>query len=284
MMIYSILDLQKTIKTLNKTVGNNQSDLETQIASMSDTFAKTLQEQNSYISSFEFIYGDLNAKTGKIELKVKVVPKESQQDTRLLVTYEESEGKTHTVATERRSDNLFEATFAIPYDKDYHIGVLIKENNKTRQQYLDWVYNIESQMQLQVTGAYLDGDYSYDGEGELKISGTVHLDVFNPNDSNPIKGVEDNYIKAVNAHIYIDGVDQGKIKMEQDENTSGGNEYVCQLDEKLSVEQGQQVDLAVQIKDSLGFRYKTFALQGSVDPNGDLNMDNYNYGYVEITP
>ena len=284
LMIYSILELQKAVKTLDKSMGNNQTQLEEQIDSISYNFQKTLQEQNRYISSFEFIYDDLNAKTGKIGLKVKVVTKESQQNTRLLVTYEEEGGKTYTVPAVRQSDNLFEAEFEIPYNKDYHIGVLIKENNTTRQEYLDWVYNIESQMQLQVTGAYLDGDYSYNGDGELKVSGTVHLDVYNPNDSNPIKGVEDNYIKAVNAHIYIDGVEQVVIPMEQDENTSGGNEYVCEVDQKMEFAQGQQFELAVEIQDSLGFHYKTYALQGTADPNGELNIDNYNYGYVEINP
>lgn len=283
-MIYSILELENTVKKLEKSVSKTQTELETQIANISDSFEKTLQEQNSYISSFEFIYGNLNAKTGKIGVTVKVVTKESQQNTRLFVTYEESQGKSHTVATTRESDNLFEAELTIPYDTDYHIGVLIKENNTTRQEYLDWIYNIESQMQLQVTGAYLDGDYSYDGEDELKVSGTVHLDVYNPNDTNPINGVEDNYIKQVNAHLYVDGVEQAVIPMEQDENTSGGNEYVCEVDQRITFLEGQEFELAVEIEDNLGFHYKTYALQGTAAPTGELNIDNYNYGYVEITP
>lgn len=283
-MIYSILELQNEVKKLNKSMAKTQTELESQISNISDSFQKTLQEQNSYISSFEFIYGNLNAKTGKIGITVKVVTKESGQNTRLFVTYEEAQGKSHTVATTRESDNVFEAEFKIPYDKDYHIGVLIKENNTTRQEYLDWIYNIESQMQLQVTGAYFDGDYSYDGEDELKVSGTVHLDVYNPNDTNPIQGVEDNYIKEVQAHLYVDGVEQAVIPMEQDENTSGGNEYVCELDQRVTFLEGQEFELAVEIEDSLGFHYKTYALQGSAEPNGELDLDNYNYGYVEINP
>ena len=283
-MIYSILELQNAIKAMNKTMGNNQTELETQIAGISDSFQKTLQEQNSYISSFEFIYGNLNAKTGKINVTVKVVSKESHQSTRMFVTYEEAEGKTHTVSTTRQSDNSFEAELNIPYNKDYHIGVLIKENNTTRQEYLDWIYNIENQMQLQVTGAYLDGDYQYNGTDELKVSGIIHLDVYNPNDTNPIKGVEENYIKEVNAHLYVDGEEQAVIPMNQDENTSGGNEYICEIDQRLEFLEGQEFELAVEIKDSLGFQYKTYALQGTASPTGELDMDNYNYGYVEITP
>ena len=284
LMIYSILELQNTVKKLDKSMGKTQIELESQISNLGDSFKKTLQEQNSYISSFEFIYGNLNAKTGKIGITVKVITKESQQNTRLFVTYEEAQGKSRTVATTRESDNLFEAQLTIPYDKDYHIGVLIKENSTTRQEYLDWIYNIESQMQLQVTGAYLDGDYSYDKEDELSVSGTVHLDVYNPNDTNPIRGIEDNYIKEVNAYLYVDGMEQAVIPMEQDENTSGGNEYVCELDQKITFLEGQEFALAVEIEDNLGFHYKTYALQGSADPTGELNIDNYNYGYVEITP
>lgn len=282
-LFYSLFTMKHSMDKLTKTMKKNQNELENQIANIGNDFAKALQEQNRFISSFEFIYGDLDTKTGKIQLTVKVVPKESGQNTNLLVTYEEVEGKTHTVPTVRKSDNWFEAKFKIPYNQDYHIGVLIKENNKTKQEYLDWVYNIQSQMQLQVTGAYLDGDYSYGDDG-LKVGGTIHLDLYNPNDTNPIKGVEENYIKAVNAHLYVDGVDLLTIPMKQDENTSGGNEYVCDIDEKLEFIEGQQFELTVEIKDSLGFHYKTYALQGVAEPNGELNIDNYNYGYVEIKP
>ena len=284
LMIYSIVQLQGTIKKMNQTIGKNQTALEDQIASVNDSFQKAILEQNRSISSFEFIYGDLSAKSGKIGLTVRVIPKESQQSTRLIVTYEEVEGKYSTVPAERKGENLYEATFQIPYDKDYHIGVLIKENNKTVQEYLDWVYNIESQMQLQVTGAYLDGDYEYHVDNGLKVKGTVHLDVYNPSDSNPITGVEDNYIRGVNVHLYVDGEELLKIPMEQDENTSGGNEYVCDVDQEIPFAEGQQFQLAVEIQDSLGFHYKTYALQGTADPTGEFNIDSYNYGYVEITP
>ncbi|MBS6560217.1 MAG: hypothetical protein KH355_08105 [Clostridiales bacterium] len=283
-LIYSVLQLQGTVKNMNKIIRNNQSNLESQIENISDTFEKTLIEQNRAISSFEFIYGDLNAKTGKIEVTVRVIPKESQQSTSLIVTYEETEGKYSTAPATRKGENLYEAQLKIPYNKDYHIGVLIKENNKTIQEYLDWIYNIESQLQLQVTGAYLDGDYNYSADNGLKVSGTVHLDVYNPSDSNPITGVEDNYIRSVNAHLYVDGEEIAVIPMEQDENTTGGNEYVCEVDQKLEFLEGQQFQLAVEIEDSLGFKYKTYALQGVADPTGAFNIDSYNYGYVEINP
>lgn len=283
-LIYAISDLQSSIKQLTKKIEKNKTEVENQIANISDTFEKTLQEQNRYISSFEFLYGDMNVETGKIALTVKVIPKESRQDTTLLVTYEEDEGTYHTVNTKRMADNLYEANFQIPYNKDYHIGVLIKENKRTKQEYLDWIYDIESQMQLQVTGAYLDGNYSLDPNGILKVSGKIHLDLFNPSDSQEILGVTDNYIKEVKACLYVDGIKQSEAFMIQDENISSGNEYVCEIDEKVNLFEGQQFQLAVEITDSLGFYYKTYAILGTAQPNAELDTDDYNYGYVEITP
>lgn len=280
--VYNLFEIKSNQKKITRQMKTLEDNVNNEVNGITNSIVSSLEKQNSLVSSYSFSYGELNAASGKIDTKVDVIPKECEPKTQIKITYQKEGGKVYSVAADRLSDNQFSASLRIPYDEDYRIGIILSNGQITRQEYLDWVYSLKDQMQIQVNGAYLNDSVQLLKDDSIRIEGEVHAECYPPTVNNT--GLNSNQIQSVKTKIYVNYEEVDSYDMENIEQENETRNYVAKIDGKYELKIGDKFEIAVEISDTAGFHYKTYAYQGRMNTHNEMEDDDYSYGYVEITP
>lgn len=282
--VYSVMTMNKMKQSLTNMKTNIKQvseDLTKQADTIAGSITASMEKQNSLISSFEFIYGDLELTKGLINMQVVVVPKESTNDTKMKITFNTENGKMKEVTAKKQSDNQFTAKLTLPYDKDYRIGAIISEGNVTKQEYLDWVYNLKDQTQMQVDGAFVDGEVTYSLD-KIAVNGLVRVDAYGPSHLNS-ETLENDIVSAI-AYVLVNGEVVETFPMEREEVQENEINYSVEIKQKYDFKTGDVFEIVVELDDETGFHYKTHAARNSFNEEMEFIFEDYGYGNVEITP
>lgn len=244
--------LESDIRLLQRDLSNNVSDLETRVNSIYENVDTFLKQEASLLSGVEYQYGALDPDTQKVDILLKIIPKELTDDMLLRVSYED------TVSPLERKGNAFEGSIPVSlFAKEEQLLLTIVTEAGEQTEYLQQVH-IAELFPLYVPRFHrnaLSGKTTYHPGGKYEINGTLDLAFTNADKNADARFVSFALITERNGEeIEREDITEAVLN-------SGTYSYgAWTLDgyqKTYDVMQGDELALYVQAEDSLGYIHRS---------------------------
>lgn len=236
---YKITNLERRINQNINSISLIQDTVMNKINSIYSDVDEKLKKQASYLERVEMNLGELNKADLTIPITYTVIPKEVSSKTALSLDFNGE------VLTMERNGTSFSITvFADIFSPEISPKILIFEDDiiKTEQNELLNIYNLKNEL-FPHFSVHLSGRSRENSQG-YEITGTIRSDIKESKVS--IASIE--YIKA----RFIVKVDDSIIK---DKSIDINNLDGYEINERISLKDGETCTLAIIVKDSLDLEH-----------------------------
>ena len=246
-----INSLESDVRQLQRNLANNVSDLESRVNSIYENVDTFLKQEASLLSGVEYEYGSLEPDTQRVDILLRIIPKELTDDTLLRVSYED------TVAQLDRKGNAFEGSIPVSlFAQEEQLLLTVTTEAGEQTEYLQQV-PIADLFPLYVPRFHrnaLSGKTTYHPSGKYEIDGTLDLAFTNADKNADARFVRFALITELNGEE-IENEDITEAVL--DSGTYSYGAWTMEGYQKTyKVEQGDELVLYVEAEDSLGYIHR----------------------------
>lgn len=246
-----INSLESDVRQLRWDLANNVSDLESRVNSIYENVDTFLKQEASLLSGVEYEYGSLELDTQRVDILLRIVPKELTDDTLLRVSYED------TVAQLERKGNAFEGSIPVSlFTQEEQLLLTVTTEAGEQTEYLHQV-PIADLFPLYVPRFHrnaLSGKTTYHPSGKYEIDGTLDLAFTNADKNADARFVSFALITELNGEE-IENEDITEAVL--DSGTYSYGAWTMEGYQKTyKVEQRDALVLYVEAEDSLGYIHR----------------------------
>jgi len=267
--LVQIADLRAQFQNMQSNTGNQISNILTNLNNSYSYIEEALEEQASIISKSEFEFGEIDIKTGTVEVNAYVIPKEYQPDvTQAFFMCGDEEVPAEYVG------GKYVATMDMPLYEDVMMAsVMFKENGTIRTEDLDWFFNPRAEL-LPYVYAYNLGSFSFGKSGEKEnvgtwtFSGDIEIDVVG-------KYRDEFKIDTMEIVRFLDGKEVERFDVTLDAMTAH-NRFSYNWNQTYEIPYGSTQELFVDITLKNGLVYRSQISYCRMDEQGTpIDDDGY---------
>lgn len=247
---YKINMLNNIIQNQNSWINNLSSNINSMEDSIYTWQQEKTTEEPSILDTYEISYGKFNARDLTMQVIVKATPKEYGDKTTAQLVLG------NKVVDMVRAGSVFTGYAFVPITTSYYASIRLKTNDITQSYQIPEQIEFNQRFMLRLKAAF--GGFGSYGDGKISFNGEVFVDFVPYENSNPIK-----------AKIYVKANDVVLKEIDILHNLFNNNySYIHSLNESFNVNNGEEVELIVEVTDSDGLTYKRLLSQ--MNSNGEV--------------
>ncbi|WP_346929574.1 hypothetical protein [Clostridium sp.] len=262
LILFNIYSLVK-INDLQEQIQNDIHNLDIMMAkSISDTKSElqdSLKESHSIISGFRYKEEGFNADKKEINLTFYGSPKVYKEGLKFYFTYT-SNGETKSVQGALGSNKEYSAKVAIPLSNEIKFGVMLDYGDEVKKEMWDGNYMEIAKHQLQLVPIGFQGETKKLEDNKVEFKGKITTNIYP-------SAIEGNYVAEPFCNIVINDNMVEKLKLEK--NPKVPSEYSVNLNKTYKLNEGDRLQIFVEVYDLYGFNYK-YCARTTTNENGKI--------------
>lgn len=273
--LLKINSLQRDMENMQSDIGNLYSKMNTSMSSINTTIEETLKKQGSILSDFSYSEEGLDIENKAINLTLKGTPKIYKEGLKFYFTYTCSNGDSKSAEGKLDKDLNYSAKIAVPLENEVKFAVTLDYGDEVKKEICVDDYRDKMEYQLQLVPKGFSGDYETK-RNEVIFNGKIESWIY------PSKK-EGNYVVEPLCNVKINDEVVDEFKLEQ--NNQVPSEYSVDFNKSYKLNEGDRLDIFVEVYDTYGFNYKYCAMT-IINWNGKINKLDFSgeNGVVKMTP
>jgi hypothetical protein len=257
--IYSLIRINTLQEHIQNDIYNLDRQMNTSMSSINTTVEETLKKQGSILSEFRYKEEGFNADKKEINLTFYGSPKVYKEGLKFYFTYT-SNGETKSVQGDLGSNKEYSAKVAIPLSNEIKFGVMLDYGDEVKKEMWDGNYMEIAKHQLQLVPIGFQGETKKLEDNQVEFKGKITTNIYP-------SAIEGNYVTEPFCNIVINDNMVEKLKLEK--NPKVPSEYSVNLNKTYKLNEGDRLQIFVEVYDLYGFNYK-YCARTTINENGKI--------------
>ncbi|MEW8995177.1 hypothetical protein [Clostridium sp.] len=257
--IYSLIRINTLKEEIQQDISNLDMQMTTEINNSRSELQDSLKESLSIISEFRYKEEGFNADKKEINLTFYGSPKVYKEGLKFYFTYT-SNGETKSVQGALGSNKEYSAKVAIPLSNEIKFGVMLDYGDEVKKEMWDGNYMEIAKHQLQLVPIGFQGETKKLEDNQVEFKGKITINIYP-------SAIEGNYVAEPFCNIVINDNRVEKLKLER--NPKVPSEYSVDLNKTYKLNEGDRLQIFVEVYDLYGFNYK-YCARTTTNENGKI--------------
>ncbi len=257
--IYSLVKINNLQEQIQNDIYNSDRQMNTSMSSINTTVEETLKKQGSILSGFRYKEEGFNADKKEINLTFYGSPKVYKEGLKFYFTYT-SNGETNSVQGALDLNKEYSAKVAIPLSNEIKFGVMLDYGDEVKKEMWDGNYMEIAKHQLQLVPIGFQGKTKKLEDNQVEFKGKITTNIYP-------SAIEGNDVAEPFCNIVINDNMVEKLKLEKNPKVS--SEYSVNLNKSYRLNEGDRLQIFVEVYDLYGFNYK-YCARTTTNENGKI--------------
>lgn len=257
--IYSLIRINTLKEEIQNDIINLNMKMTTEMNNGTRELKDSLKDSLSIISDFRYKEEGFNEEKKEINLTFYGSPKVYKDGLKFYFTYT-SNGETKSVRGALGSNKEYSAKVAIPLSNEIKFGVMLDYGDEVKKEMWDGNYMEMAKHQLQLVPIGFQGETKKLEDNQVEFKGKITTNIYP-------SAIEGNYVAEPFCNIVINDNMVEKLKLEK--NPTVPSEYSVDLNKTYKLNEGDRLQIFVEVYDHYGFNYK-YCARTTINEDGKI--------------